>query len=61
LVCNAIFNIALGGCSIEEKKCELPAFLQLVYDNIGRAFNLVALLSYGLNLYGKEKALYGNN
>jgi predicted permease len=59
LICNLIFNVGLGHCKLEDKTCELPAFLELVYRNLGGAFNLVALLSAGLNIYGKEKALTG--
>jgi predicted permease len=59
LFCNLIFNVALGACPKQQEHCPLPEFLDLVYNTIGRAFNLVALLSFGLHLYGNEHSIQG--
>jgi predicted permease len=69
ICCNAAFNIGLKYChdadglSLKDgdspENCELPEFMEMAYKTIGGAFVLVALLSFGLNLYGKESALQG--
>ena len=68
LLCNLVFNLGLGLCKfpmmpsssmdsfgscLDKSKCMLPEFLDMVCVTFENAFNLLALLSLGLQLYGK--------